>query len=258
MKFPISLFILAFFSLLDAETLLLSNMRSGTYYHNFLTTYFFQQPVKHPGHKHFDNVLNLPLNNSIETLIRNHDPVPNMSHLILLIRNYKENIVNNHLNDNLSSKQLIDIFKQYHIQVRLHGRPIPCVSYKVNVPKPTIKRYFENLIFYDSFQGAKMIVYYEDLLNDPIKEMERFAHFMGYDVNCISEEKIRELPSVTKRNMDWYYENFPERKQRASKGRGVDFYSKQYPKMIRKRIDYYVAHTFPKLFAKYLRRYKEN
>ena len=118
-----------------------------------------------------------------------NDLKTNDNFLIVLVRkDYK-----NYLMRILSYYQKND-FKLPHYDIKsineetINNLSIFMKSYNINNDNgqiKLIKQYFDKLSFYDNYNGNKIIIYYEDLINNPIDELKKIIKSIG--------EPIRDL-----------------------------------------------------------------
>lgn len=238
---------------LHSDVLFLSTPRSGTNLYTFSTTYFFCQPVWSHEENRIKNRLNLPVNYSLELLSRSHNPLPEYSKLIYIIRDHVENIVATRLPEQTDKSQLLKIFDAYKNK-KIHSSSAKKGFSTKEELRSHIELYFKNLSFYHSFPGKKMIVYYEDLLDDPLHEMERFADFMGYDQEQVTAEKKEAFSEYLNANLQSYHRQHFRRSKLASKGKEKKYYSKKYSKHVIQRVNRIIKTAHPELM-RYLGRY---
>ena len=74
-----------------------------------------------------------------------------------------------------SGSSVLLLIRDYHEYLALLG--IKGEKYEGNITE--IFRFLEMVALYDSFDGTKMVVYYEDLLKHPVQEIYRIKDFLG-------------------------------------------------------------------------------
>lgn len=98
-------------------------------------------------------------------LDRAHRAYPRMHKyvkVILLLRDYRECFLRQH-NDNWARFDTVSAF---------------CESRELRAPPFW---YIRNLQAFDSFDGSKLLLYYEDLVLDPVRSVRQVAAFLGLD-----------------------------------------------------------------------------
>ncbi len=117
--------------------------------------------------------------------------------------------------------------------------------------------FISNLQFFDDWsdENTKIIVYYEDLLDQPrtvaikllefLEEDQRHLDFVFGDYEQFCEKVIKSYQSQTE-----------ERKNRSSGGNQKIFHSRKFSKRGMKKIDSHLRMNYPKLWDKYLARYE--
>lgn len=112
------------------------------------------------------------------------------------------------------------------------------------------KIYFENFAVYEQWESAtRMLVYYEDLLQNPREELEKLLIFLG-------EQSVR---------IDDFISEYEQHKAKAKKiykdtvhgSNDVLFHSKKLSQNYKQQIDAWVAKAYPDLWRNYLIRYSE-
>lgn len=250
---------------------LLSYPRSG----NSLLRYLIEFVTKRPtlAFQRTNDKINLPLGLSLPELGTNMylDPVwkvhtdqkikdqkcytPESTRLILILRNYKENLFREAQvwrlslfdgHNNLNGNVVRNIFSWYCRNNKMSTYDMDYQLYGNNGRQ----LYFENIAFYDQLpKENKLLIYYEDLLQNPEKELFRICDFFHCSYEYI-ELLMKDYAKYSKRILAFYPEN-------KTNGTEKIHYSHKYSSKQRLIIDRYVRDHYPKLWNKYLKRYAE-
>ena len=147
---------------------------------------------------------------------------------ILLLRNYKECIARNKLNN--YPRAYKDI---------MHGGS-------------AITLYINNLKKYDSWHPEKrLLVYYEDLILYPRETFTKVLAFLQQDISLV--DKIMKNYEQLKQEMLQKY--IKSQKYSASYGNDIYYHSKKYSLSQIKAMDEAIALQYPDLWKKYIYRY---
>lgn len=148
--------------------------------------------------------------------------------LLFILRNYKESIVRHTRGDRSDESVLADFANNRH----------------------ALRHYMKNLAVYDAWDPSRrLLVYYEDILRNPLQEVPRILEFLGKDV---PENFGPELLAEISRDSLAFYE---VRLKSHSKGADVHYHSKKMPPHYLNEIDSWVSMYYPDLFQAYLTRY---
>lgn len=155
-------------------------------------------------------------------------PKDEKSFLLLLLRDYKEcffhEIINGMLKGSISQE-----FSKF--------------------PK-NMNSYFENIHFFDEWEGDKLILYYEDFLFDPLPELQKLHNELGLNV--------KDLPALILRAKEESRNIFKLYPGRAhSRGKSTDYHMKSRSKEVAYQMNKKVKEHYPDLFDQYLFRYSE-
>jgi hypothetical protein len=203
----------------NADSILLSNSKSGSTWLRFCIEFLSQRPTVGWGpNQNTLAIINLPLFSQIEyekfngfinrkaILAKTHEAgdiemfVSEPSKLVLLLRNYKELICR----PDQAQKHFPDSFEEYipsnkEIKDRIERNALPI-----------IESYAEKLEFYDNFEGKKLIVFYEDLIKDFKSVMIDMINFLELgDLGHSNLERILEDFSDFKNLGISSYKNLP-------------------------------------------------
>ena len=184
----------------EADSILLSNPKSGSTWLRFCIEFLSQRPTIGWSHEQVTSLacIDLPLLKQVECekfngfindkfiLAKTHE-VGNFgpTKLILLLRNYKE----------LISRPVYDLDAS--------KRPLSSSD-----ASDIIDQYVEKLTFYENFEGEKIIIYYEDLIKDFKSVMINLIDFLG-------------LGDTGHSNLECFLKNFSELKSLS-----IDSYKK--------------------------------
>ena len=176
--------------------------------------------------------------------------------IILVIRNYKENVFRESQvwslslfdkEGNLNETHLRAIFSWYCIQNRMCKYDPDYQQYG----NTGTHLYFDNIEFFDQLpKENKLLIYYEDLIHETEKEIYRISDFFGCSYEHIPV-LMKDYGKYKNRILAFYPEN-------KTSGTEKIHYSKKYSEEQKKQIDDYVKRHYPDLWQKYLQRYKEN
>ncbi len=237
------------YSKISNKEVLLTHKRSGTN----MTIGLIQSIVRKPvlrfvdGQPSFEgaiegiNRLNLKLDKSERHLYRSHSVndyirklSPSHNKLILVLRNFKECILRN---------KWITINDLYNSMIS-------------NSNRNAMSMYVNNLTFFHEWpvEETKLLILYEDLIADPVKETKKILSFLGYP--------DRVLRSVTRKRVDLIlkqvYESYVDQHgiNKTSGGKKEIFHSRFASKGELKKLDKLVKKRHPILWEKYLSRYE--
>jgi len=164
--------------------------------------------------------------NDFKKAIVNCENIYHKGKLIFLLRNYKEILIRQHSHSK-------------NIELLFHDNP-----------KKQIFNYMENLIEYDKWpEKNKLLIYYEDLITKPIEIFKETMMFLNIKDDI--EPFIKNYNSIFDSSIKAYGEN-------ASSGKETIYHSKHLTDEQKKSFDKKIKNKYPKLFDKYLCRYKEN
>lgn len=144
--------------------------------------------------------------------------------IILIVRNYKEVIVRH-------NGKVKSIMQDYDTKNRIS--------------------YLKLLRFYDSFIGNKLIIYYEDLIEDLENTLKDVFSFLEIDIE--------------KSKMENFFLNIEEHKSKSlkiygesqTKGKSTIHHSKKLSEDEKNEWDNFLIENEKDIFSKYLERYKE-
>ncbi len=242
----ISLFIFSistiFSDIKDEPVLLLSYPRSGNTWTRYCIEYITKRPTGEiPYLFPIDlnsNHMNSPINNSFDLgvdykkfpVIKLHSynslgSKIDFKYLVIIVRDYKECIMRQHSSYNLAIADL---------------------EFPHNW-------YIDALKIYDNWDKDKrLLLYYEDLMNDPFYVYNQIANFFGEGKETI-ENFINE-EAEHKANGIWLYSRYEMFS--ASKGTDIHFHAKKLTPEQIYELDSLCKNLYPEIFDLYLRRYE--
>ena len=165
---------------------------------------------------------------------------------IFLLRSYKENVTKFAEKHDLSN---IESFKKY---IDL-GEPL-----NNSVPNQSYMRLVSE---FDKMDKPKLLVYYEDLIQDPKKEIVRISEWLKeffsfeYDPSDI-DKFIFDIDVQKEEGKKFHFSSVRNINDLKSNGK-IHFHSDKVSVEMKKSIDGYIKSEYPELFEKYLKRYEE-
>ena len=233
-------------NIIEPECVIVSRPKSGLHWVRHCVEYFSGcrtpgvrrafplEELKYPNKYILARTHDVRSKNNMITELRcrfyNKDGTPIFKKMILLLRNYKECFMRSY------------------------------VDYRSN---SLLKAYYRNINAYDIFQGDKLLIYYEDIVND-FSEMEKVLKFLNIEYNLDGFD----VKKHAKLSLEAYNENLLERDKKPFGRRlrmcvpVVDTQDLlKHGRCIipeeRKQLDLRVEKCNKVLFKKYLTRYKE-
>lgn len=213
-----------------AVPLLISYPRSGTNWVRYIIEFLSDKPT--PGFTRL-------IEGEDFIIHRAHDGyriIDKYKKVILIIRNYKECIIRH---------QGINRIREYE-----HTSEFLKDSSLVHPPE----WYINNIQKFDKFKGKKILVYYEDLVEEPEKSITDIATFLGLKnkklATLLDESEVHK-----KRSIELYNKN-----QQSFTSGNIDklqHHSEMLTIEERKQFDDFFELNYRELFKKYLMRYKE-
>lgn len=180
-------------------------------------------------YKRINDKFSLSHNEALPTFMRSHNPGAidqnEKNLLIVLVRDYKE--VFFHKLSNCSEK----CYKE-------NGRHFPSF----------IENYFDILSFYDNWEKDKVMVYYEDLITDPVAALTPI-----FEALEIIDSSLNDKIEATYRLSKEIFQIYPG--SAYSRGKSLHFHSEKRSLELIKKMDAKVAVIYPDLFEKYLTQY---
>lgn len=224
----------------DANHFLLTTPHSGTN-----LTYSYLQALAHKPVYRLNSDLTLYETNPLETFIdvskkalfkSHHGELLSLfnqtgSKLLFILRDYKEVMVRNSLNN----KKLNDLFHD----------------------EPKFDLYIDNLRVYDQWDSSnRLLIFYEDLITCPAEEMAKIILFFDEPIpDCFTPAFLKEINEAV---LSYYDKRYQQSGGSHSKGSNLKYHTKDIQPAILKTIDEHIATQYPALWSKYLSRYKEH
>ena len=208
--------------------LLVSYPRSGTNWIRYIVEYISECPT--PGQKRLISGTNYYID-------RAHRAYPTMRFyfkVVLLIRDYRECILRHHE----------DIWRDY---------PDVAALLTDEGLKQPASWYIKNIEAFDAFEGAKLLIYYEDLLGKPEETITELSAFLG-----LEQRKTRSFLE----DIDVHFHNSVKAYTRGrhssqtSSTKDIGFHAKtKLTTSLIKEFDEFYFSRFPDLAYNYLYRY---
>jgi len=118
-----------------------------------------------------------------------------------------------------------------------------------------LEKYLDNLHYFDKWaEDTKLLVNYEDLLTDPVRNFERIAHFFDLNRRCF-QEVMENFDQHAKQIRRSYHEQHVGSGGSASKGADFFHHSRSLPHPFQLDVDSHIQELYPGLWKKYLLRY---
>jgi len=157
--------------------------------------------------------------------------------LILAVRNYKEFIPRHFEQDIITLNEDITAFLESN----------PAAAGK------SLNHFIDNLEYFDVFEGEKLLIYYEDIIENFDESMIKLYEFLELENDEYLNDLIKNKDSHLNRGVKLYDERIGSR----SKGNDILFHSKNFSVEQLKEFDRFYRSEHPIIFEKYLKRYKE-
>lgn len=161
---------------------------------------------------------------------------PNKDYLVLILRNYRECMLRSFLGDSEKVLQHLVDDSSSHL----------------------IYRYFNNLEDFDNWPPHKRhLVYYEDLMQNPMEELLKIANFLKIDKRRVLEF-VKNIDFHREECLKRYNREFKASDYRHTQSKGLDmlYHSKKIPLDERIKMDILAKQRSPYLYKKYLKRYE--
>ncbi len=211
------------------KPLLVSYSRSGTNWIRYIIEYISNKPT--PGqtrlHSGADYVID-----------RAHKGYPVLHHynkVILLIRNYRECLLRHHSSLWTALKDA-KAFLLYE-----------------NVEQPPIW-FIKNIEAFDKFEGEKLLIYYEDLLNNPEPIIKKLSRFLGLDIKK-TEDFILNIEDRQQESISAYIGGGHESFTLGERNQTNYHANTNLSKEEQLEFDNFYKLKYPYLFDKYLKKY---
>ncbi len=224
---------------------LLTFPRSGTNLTSCYIQALARKPIwfmdQHAPHRRANNRLDLKLDYTKTPLYRSHFHMPlkgmnkNGNKLLLILRNYKECIHRENTKIH-SNEEFRDLFVK---------------------EEQIVKTYLNNLAMYDSWDPAnRLLIYYEDLIKTPVEQTKRILSFFDEPIpDFLTDDFLRSISGST---LESYHAQHKKSGGSHSKGKDLEFHSKQIPNEYLVEIDQKMESLSANLWDTYLKKYKSN
>ena len=213
------------------KPLLVAYSRSGTNWIRYIVEFLTKKPT--PGYTRIIKGKNFALDHAHMgfAVMKNYDEV------ILIVRDYKECLLR-HLTKHWKTSSAVKTFLEQESS------------------KTPPSGYIRNIQEFDKFKGKKLLIYYEDLILNPQREINKLVKFLNLPKNYL-KELLNNLDYHKKQSVTLYMKN----QKSITKG-SIDklkYHSKKLLSTKEKiEFDAYYEKNYSILFKKYLQRYKEN
>jgi hypothetical protein len=117
--------------------------------------------------------------------------------------------------------------------------------------------YIAILRLFDNYLGSKFLVYYEDLIMEPQKEIEKLISFMkenGFETTSTLEDFMADFEKH-KSTCIGHYETHHYKSATQGEKDKLSFHRNSVPKEFLDKMDTHIKHEHPHFYSKYLRRY---
>lgn len=220
--------------LMEAKLFFLSTPHSGTH----LTYSYLQALTGKPVYRlnkdfsyELKNPLEVDLDFSKEPVFRTHSGAlvegygQKGDKLLFILRDFKENLIRNFRRGDFIA-------------------PLSEKNFKVRV-------YIENLRVFDRWdERHRLLVRYEDLIEDPMSVMERVLLFLGEEIPANLNEDY--LSEVRSKILEFYESRFKKSGGSYSKGEDVHYHTKGLSQEDLKKMEHFMKERYPDLWTKYL------
>jgi len=238
----IFIFLIAFLGLSAENCYFLSTPHSGTHLMCCYIQALTQIPIYRLDAAPFPNPLNFTLNYSKTPLYRSHWGSEILAahkkgdKLLFILRNPKENIRRNTIWRASSFADFQQFFFDQH---------------------PSFRLYRQNLLVFENWEiEHKLLIRYEDLISQPVIEMEKVVQFLDTSNTAFIQEDF--LKKISVDTLAFYQIRYENSGGSHSKGENAEYHSGQIPVEILQSIDLFLENTYPELWEKYLKQYSTN
>ena len=195
------------------------------------------------------NPLRLPIDKNAKPYFHTHNPchlrlIPkNSNKLLLVVRNYKNWMIRQHI-----------------AELTKRDRPIPnplSAEWCLNVlqVRKSALQYLSYLRVYDQWpQNARLLLYYEDLMESPKECLQKIQGFLGKESTNIAAD-LEQLTKLKAKSKEFYNTRLAH--YGGSLSSGTANYTDAVSQKDLRCIDEKIRRINPKLFDAYLSRYKE-
>ncbi|MGK7899369.1 MAG: sulfotransferase domain-containing protein [Xenococcus sp. (in: cyanobacteria)] len=159
--------------------------------------------------------------------------------VIMLLRDYKECLL-----------------RQLPLEWEKNNSVIDFLNDKSSIQPPYW--YINNLQAYHNFQGPKILVYYEDLVVNPVQEFEKIIEFLGLRKDSVDLNLFEQKLSFhRKQSVNCYEKN--QKSVTSGSLNTLEYHSKKLLTSEQKiEFDSFYQNNYPDLYAKYLWKYAQS
>jgi len=203
------------------------------------------------------------VNNNSDVYIKRHkiNTYESNAYLIVIVRDYKESIVrHNKFRSKLSlipycnlSLKSIKNFIRGNIKVILDFIYTDKRVDANKLLKQEFDKYMYPLTLYDNWPGPKLLIYYEELVSNPLSVIDQLSKF--YKVDDIKANNVKKKISIINKQSLETYSRLTDTSH--TKGNKVQFHKYKLTPKERCDWDYVFMNSNYYIYNKYLSRYKE-
>lgn len=212
------------------KPLLVSYSRSGTNWIRYIVEYLSGKPT--PG---AIRLVDVGYDFAIDRAHKGFSVINRYKKALLVIRDYRECLLRHCNSDWQELNNVVDFLES-------------------NISKQAPKWYIENIASFDSFEGEKLCIYYEDLVQFPEQEILKMVEFLELPrkklknlLNNLEEHKLRSIQAYSSTQKSFT----------AGKADKLNYYAtKHLSEQQQAEFDLYYKNRYPKLYQKYLKRYE--
>ena len=216
---------------------LLSYPRSGNTWLRYCAEFLTGHPTKGHVNKLDNDIKELNFrNNENPILIKTHYPkqaITNPNGLLMIVRDYKEVLIRH------AGKQRNENNNVKFLESQTNGS--------------TSIDYMKGLEIYDSYAGDKLMIYYEDLLEDTENTLMKVIDFL----KCEKKDKLKEFIENIEEHKKKSIEMYDKRETSVTFGKTLNHHSSRIKEGDKVNWDNNLKTRFPELYEKYLKRYQE-
>ena len=220
--------------------LLVSYPRSGTNWIRYVIEYCTKQPT--PGENRLvrgNNLMYVILNGgfAIDRAHKGYVVMQQYPKAVLVIRNYKECLIRQFK----TKWQQYDSLEAFLTSEDLHTPP---------------HWYIKNIEAFEAYEKPKLLLYYEDMVHQPIAFIEKLGAFLNLNPTRFNE--ISSNLSAHQKNSVSLYTKRGKKSYTAGKKEETKSHSQELTTAQKLAFDNFYKERYPSQFNSYLKRYAEN
>lgn len=182
------------------------------------------------------NRLDLDLNFEKNPILRSHAPLEHKlspPKLIFILRNYKDVLIRENIN-----KYKYDPNK---------------LLFDIKADSVSMRNYINRIIYFNNWDPTnRLLVYYEDLLVEPVKELKRVLEFLEEDIPESLNEN--DLLNISRKVKESYHKQFINEGGAHTKNNELIVHSKNIPLLTQQKMDAFIKLNYQEIWN-YLERY---